>query len=175
MGKELFATPGRQHRQAYALLLFGLICLLGAWLLHLNPYRFPVGVFLLGLGMLLSTLFYPGRLIIAGSLTTAVGLAVYLGFSGSIPGGQIFPAYILALGVGLLAIALAARRGYVGKGALSPALIVIAVGLIEVLLVAHMTPPNLIPFALSLWLPGLALLVLGLLYFFLSRKPGNDR
>ncbi|GER90653.1 hypothetical protein KDW_48150 [Dictyobacter vulcani] len=107
---------------------------------------------------------------IAGSLVTALGLAVFLGFSGLIPGGQIFPAYILALGVGLLAVAFAARRGYVGRGALSPALIVIGAGLIEILLIAHLTPAGLIPFALSLWLPGLALLVLGIIYFLGTKR-----
>ncbi len=171
MERRFLATSTSQQRQAYALLLIGIILLSGAWLLHLNPYDYPLGVFLLGVGMLISVLFNPARLVIAGCLTTTIGIAVFLGFKGLIPGGQIFPVYILALGIGLLAIAFAARQGYVGQGAISPAMIVLGVGLIEILLVAHLTPPGFIPFALSLWLPGLGLLLLGTLYFFISREP----
>ena len=81
------------------------------------------------------------------------------------PGNLVFPVYILALGIGLLIIALAARRGYVGRGALSPAIIVMGVGIIEILLAKHLTPANFIPFMLSFWLPGLGLLALGVIYF----------
>src|SRR5215469_9366156 len=123
MGKEIIAASARQQRQTYALLLLGIVLLLGAWLLHPNPSNFPAGVLLFGVGMLISSLFNPGRLIIASSLTTSIGIAVFLAFKGQIPGNQVFPAYILALGIGLLAIAFAARRGYVGRGAISPALI----------------------------------------------------
>jgi len=175
MAKEFSATFANQQRQAYALLLFGAILLLGAWLLHPNPFDYPIGVLLLGVGMLISSLLNPGRLIIASSLTTAIGVAVFLVFKGVIPGNQALPAYILALGIGLLAIAIAARRGYVGRGAVSPAGIVIGVGLIEVLLVGHLTPPGLIAFALSLWLPGLGLLLLGIIYFLMGRKSGRER
>ncbi len=168
MGKASATTADR--RQVYALLLFGIISLLGAWLLHPNPADYPIGVFVLGIGMLIASLLNPYRLIIASSLTTAMGIAVYLAFRGLLPGGQIFPAYILALGIGLLAIAFAGRRGYVRPGAISPAVIVIGIGLIEVLLVGGLTPPALIPFALSLWLPGFGLLVLGIIYFLIGRR-----
>jgi hypothetical protein len=161
------------QRQAYALLIIGLISLLGAWLLHPDPYSYPIGVLLFGVGMLIAALLNPARLVIASSLTTAIGIALFLGFKRLIPGGQIFPAFIFAIGVGLLAIAFAARRGYVGRGALSPAIIVLVAGLIEILLAAHLTPSGLIPFALSLWFPGLGLLVLGILYFFFGREPGR--
>lgn len=170
MAKEFSATLVNRQRQVYTLLLLGIICLLGAWLIQLKSSDYPLGVFLFGAGMLISSLFNPGRLVIASSLTTAIGIAVFVGFKGLIPGNQIFPAYILALGIGLLAIAFAVRRGYVGRGAISPACIVIGVGLIEVLLVGRLTPPGLIPFALSLWLPGLGLLVLGILYFLIDRR-----
>ena len=168
MAKEFLST--RQQRQVGALLVLGIVLLLAAWLVHPSSAQYPVGVFLLGAGMLVSSLLNPHRLIIASSLTTAIGVAVFLGFKGLIPGSQVFPAYILALGIGLLVIALAARRGYVGKGALSPACIVIGVGLIEVLLVGRLTPPGLVPFALSLWLPALGLLLLGVIYLVADRS-----
>lgn len=154
----------RNRRQAGVLLLFGVICLLLAWLLHPD---YPIGVLVFGLGMLLSLTLNPYRLGIAACLTTALGVAVYLVFRGLAP---VLPAYILALGVGLLGIALLGRRGYVGKGALSPSIIVIGVGIIEYLLTKNLTPAGFIPFMLSLWLPGIGLLVLGLLYWLTSAR-----
>ena len=171
MERKSSSTSTNQRYQAYALLLIGIILLLGAWLLHPDPYTYPIGVFLLGAGMLIAALLNPARLVIAASLTTAIGIAVFLGFKRLIPGGQVFPVYILALGIGLLAIAFAARRGYVERGAMSPAIIVFAIGLIEILLAARLTPSGLIPFALSLWLPGLGLLLLGIVYFFIGSEP----
>ncbi|WP_126580016.1 hypothetical protein [Tengunoibacter tsumagoiensis] len=170
MRRNLLVRATRSQRQAYTLLIVGIILLLGAWLLHINPYAYPLGVFLLGAGMLVAAFIDPARLMIAGSMTTAIGIAVFLGFRGLIPGSQIFPTYILALGIGLLAVAFAARRGYVGRGAISPAIIVLGVGLIEILLAAHLTPSSLIPFALSLWFPGLGLILLGILYLIRSMK-----
>lgn len=155
----------RALRQALALLLLGIICLLIAWLLHPT---YPVGVLVLGLGMLIAVLFNPHRLVIAASLVTAVGLAVFLFFSHILPGNQVLSSYILAIGIGLLAIAFATRRGYVGAGAVSPALLVLLVGVIEALLAANLTPPGFISFMLSFWLPGLGLLVLGLIYLLLN-------
>jgi hypothetical protein len=171
MRKAFVATYANQQSQAYVLLLFGAMLLLGAWLVHPNPSDYPGGVLLFGVGMLISSFLYPGRLIIASSLATALGVAVFLVFKGLIPGSQAFPTYILAIGIALLAIAFAGRRGYVGRGAVSPAGIVIGVGLIEVLLIGHLTPPWLIPFALSLWFPGLGLLVLGIIYFVMGKRP----
>jgi hypothetical protein len=156
------------RQQAYALLLLGVVCLVLAWLLHPNPFSYPLGVLLLGIGMLIAALLNPGRLVIAASLTTALGIAVFLGFKHLIPGSQIFPSYILAIGVALLAIALAARRGYIGKGAVTPGIIVIVAGIIEVLLVGGLTPPAFLPFMLSLWLPGCGLLLLGIIYFLIG-------
>ncbi|BCL77788.1 hypothetical protein ccbrp13_02530 [Ktedonobacteria bacterium brp13] len=170
MVKDVTTMHAQEQRQAYALLLIGIILLLTAWLLHPNPTNYPVGILLLGVGMLISSLLNPGRLVIAGSLTTVLGIAVFLAFKGLLPANQILPAYIIALGIGLLIIAIAARRGYVGRGALSPAIIVLGVGLIQVLLAAHLTPPGLIPFALSLWLPGLGLLLLGIIYFVTAQR-----
>ena len=62
------------------------------------------------------------------------------------------------------------RRGYIGAGAVTPGLIVVAVASIELLLAEHLTPGNFVPFMLSLWLPGIGLLVLGLIYGAVSMR-----
>jgi hypothetical protein len=59
-----------------------------------------------------------------------------------------------------------ARRGYVRAGALTPAIFTFLVGIIQY-------PPTGIArmisaFVLSLWFPAAALLVLGLVYWFVS-------
>jgi hypothetical protein len=74
--------------------------------------------------------------------------------------------HIIAISLALLGIALMARKGYIGAGALTPAIFAFLVGLIQY-------PPTgiarvIAPFILSLWFPGIALLVLGLVYWFLS-------
>jgi hypothetical protein len=158
------------RRQAAVLFLLGILFLALAWLLHPNPYEYPVGVFLLGAGMLIATFFYPTRLIIASYMLTPLGLAIFLFFKHLIPGNQIFPAYILALGIGLLIIAFFTRRGYIGTGALTPAFLVIVVGIIEALLLANLTPAGFVSFMLSLWLPGTGLFLLGVIYFLLPGK-----
>lgn len=161
-------TTRANLRQAYILLVLGGLSLVAAWVLRLNPLTYPIGILLLGLGMLVAALVNPTHLVIASCLTTALGVAVLLAFRQVIPGNQILPAYILAIGVGLFVIALAARRSYINRGALSPAILVIVVGVIEYLLAKGLTPSWFIPFALSLWLPGIGLLILGLGYLLSS-------
>jgi hypothetical protein len=156
------------QRQAYVLLLLGAICLVIAWLVPLNPFSFPIGVLFLGLGTLLAAFFYPDRLLIPGCLVTGIGLAVFLVFKHLIPGNQTLAAYILGIGLGLLALVPAMKRGYVGPAALSPAILVLLIGLIEVFLAAGLTPGGFIPFMISFWLPGLGLLLLGVIYFLRS-------
>jgi hypothetical protein len=156
-------------RQASVLLLLGIVCLLAAWLLHFSTSTYPVGVLALGVGIFIAAMFNPYRLLAAGWFTMLLGIAVFLFFSGRISGSQVFPAYIIAMGLGLLGIAFMAQRGYVGAGAVTPALLVLVVGIIESLLAAHLTPHDFIPFMLSLWLPGIGLLVLGLVYLVASQ------
>ncbi len=156
--------------QAFLLLILGVLCLLAAWLLHPNAYAYPVGIVVLGLGMLLAAALNPYRLLIGGILTTLIGIAVFLSFKPVIPvlRGQDLITFILAIGLALLGIALMTRRGYIGAGAVTPGLIVVAVAIIELLLAEHLTPGNFVPFMLSLWLPGIGLLVLGLIYVAVS-------
>lgn len=161
------ATHARKLRQIYALLILGVICLLLAWLWHPS---YPLGVLVLGVGMSIATLLNPYRLAAASWLVTPLGLAVFLAFNRTLPGGEIFPVYIIALGIGLLGCALMARRGYIGKGPVTPGLIVLVVGLVEYLLIGGHTPNNFVPFMLSFWLPGAGLLLLGILYLFASQR-----
>ncbi|OLB40931.1 MAG: hypothetical protein AUH94_00485 [Ktedonobacter sp. 13_2_20CM_2_54_8] len=158
--------------QAFLLLILGVFCLLAAWLLHPNAYAYPVGVLVLGLGMLLAAALNPYRLMIGGILTTFIGIAVFLSFKPVIPvlRGQDLVTFLLAIGLALLGIALMTRRGYIGAGAVTPGLIVVAVAIIELLLAEHLTPGNFVPFMLSLWLPGIGLLVLGLIYVAVSMR-----
>ena len=148
------------RRQAYALLLLGVVFLFIAWLGILNPYA--LGVVLFGLGMLAGAPLNPRRYLSAGWLTTSLGVATFLMFRNYIPASQILTAHLLAIGLGLLGIAWMAQRGYTSRGELTPGLFVVGVGVTEFLQAAHLTPSPLVPFALSLWLPGSGLFVLGL-------------
>ncbi len=154
-------------RQAYVLLVLGVILLTLAWFLQLNPFVYPLGLFLFGLGMLIGAAFNPRRLLIAGILVTAIGASIFLAYKRTIipdAGNSI----VLAIGFGLVSIALAARRGYITAGAMTPAVIVLLVGLVEYRPTAQYLPANVTPFILSLWFPGLGLLVLGLIYALVS-------
>jgi hypothetical protein len=164
----LTATRTSNVQQASVLILLGIVFLALAWLLNFNPYAIPVGVFLFGVAMLASSLLNPSRLGSAGWLTTFLGVATFLTFKHLIPGSQILAYHLLAVGLGLLAIAFMARKGYILAGAITPSLLVIVVGGIEFLLAANLTPRNFIPFMLSLWLPGFGLLILGIIYLITS-------
>ena len=166
----LTAARANNVQQAYVLIVLGIVFLAVAWLLNLNPSTVPVGVFLFGVGMLVASLLNPSRLGSAGWLTTFLGVATFLTFKHLIPGNQILAYHLLAVGLGLLAIAFMARKGYIRAGAITPALIVIVVGVLEFLLAANLTPRNFIPFMLSLWLPGYGLLVLGIIYLITSGR-----
>lgn len=82
--------------QAYVLLLLGIACLLAAWLIHPNISVYPIGVMILGFGMLIASVINPYRLVVASFLTTTLGIAAYLFFkhliSGNIdnPGSSLF-------------------------------------------------------------------------------------
>src|SRR5437868_2995724 len=153
-------SRANNRRQAYALLLLGVVFLAVAWLGILNPY--PLGVLLFGLGMLGVAPLNPRRFLSAGWLTTWLGVATFLMFRHYIPDSQTLTAHLLAIGLGLLGIVWIARHGHIGAGALTPGIFVVGVGVTEYLQAVHLTPSALVPFALSLWLPGSGLFVLGL-------------
>lgn len=161
-------TRVSNRRQAYVLLVLGIVFLAMAWLLQLNPFTYPIGLLLFGIGILMAAFFNPYRLMIGGILTTSIGIAIFFAFKHTFAnsGDTLF----LAIGLGLLGIALAARRGYIGAGALTPGFIVLVVGLVEFPPTAHYLPPTFAPFVLSLWFPGLGLLILGLVYLLVSGR-----
>ena len=70
--KVSLRAPSRTNnrRQAYAMLLLGIICLLAAWLLHPSTGNYPIGVMVLGIGILIATLINPYRLMAASWLVT---------------------------------------------------------------------------------------------------------
>ena len=162
--QHLFSMHASAHsnnyRQAYVLLLLGFVFLTLAWLGMFNA--FSIGVLLFGLGMLGVAPLNPRRFLSAGWLTTWLGVATFLMFQHYIPDSQTLTAHLLAIGLGLLGIAWMTHRGYLGSGALTPGLFVVGLGVVESLQAAHLTPATLVPFALSLWLPGSGLSVLGL-------------
>lgn len=164
--KAQTATLASSRLQPYSLLVLGILFLLGALLLRLNPFAYPIGVFLFGFGLLLSAAFNPYRLLIGGILLSTLGIAVFFAFTRYIPyGGSTL---ILAIGVALLALAYAARQGYIGRGAVTPGILVVLVGLIEYPPAARLLPGNYAAFLLSLWFPAIGLLVLGIIYLLLS-------
>jgi hypothetical protein len=161
--------------QTYVLLILGFVCLLIALFLHPTTSEYPVGVMIFGFGMLIACIVNPYRLVIASFLTTALGIAVYLFFKHLIAGNEVFPEYIIAIGIGLIGIALMARRGYVGAGALTPGIFVLGVGIIEYWLISgysigSLTQERFISFMLSPWLPGIGLTILGITYFLISTR-----
>ena len=169
------SSKSKMYLQAYLLLILGIVCLLVALLLHPSTGEYPVGVMIFGLGMLIACIVNPYRLVIASFLTTALGIAVYLFFKHLIPGDEVFPEYIIAMGIGLIGIALMGRRGFVGAGALTPGIFVLGVGVIEFWLIngysiGSLTPERFITFMLSFWLPSIGLLLLGLIYLLLSLR-----
>jgi hypothetical protein len=169
------SSKNNTYLQAYVLLILGFVCLLAAWLIHPTTGEYPVGVMIFGLGMLIASISNPYRLVIASFLTTALGIAIYLFFKHLIPGNEVFPEYIIAIGIGLIGIAFMARRGYVGAGAITPGILVLGVGLIEYWLISgysigSLTPERFITFMLSLWLPGIGLLLLGVIYLLVRMR-----
>ena len=170
-------TTSENHttRQAYVLLILGIVCLLAAWLAHPNTGEYPIGVMVFGFGMLIASFINPYRLVVASFITIILGIAAFLFFKHFIAGNEVFPVYIIAIGIGLIGIALMARRGYVGAGAVTPGIIVLGVGIVEYWLIGGynlggLTPDRFISFMLSLWLPAIGLTILGVIYLLFSMR-----
>ena len=160
---SLSKTGGARNRtQALLLIVFGLLCLLCAFFLHYTPSAYPIGLFLFGLGMLIAAFVNPYRLLISGILVTVIGADIFLEFKNLIP--YAGDTTVLAIGIGLILVALAARRGYMGVGAMTPGLIVILVGIFLYPPATHFFPRGYVNFVLSLWFPGILLLALGIIY-----------
>jgi hypothetical protein len=161
--------------QAYVLLILGCVCLLVSWLIHPNTSEYPVGVMIFGFGMLIACVINPYRLVIASFLTTTPGIAVYLFFKHPIPGNEVLPEYMIAIGIGPIGIAFIGSSGLCwGRSSHSwhP-----RIGSWDYRILADhwytigsLTPDRFIAFMLSLWLPSIGLLLLGLTYLLLSMR-----
>ena len=163
---QRFRLHDRDALQSYLLLGLGAICLLGALFLQLDYRVYPVGLFLFGLGLLIAAAINPSQLIIAGLFFTFVGAAFLLGLKQLIPFDNAL--LIIAISLALIGIALAARKGHVTAGALTPGIFTLLVGIIQY--PPFGIGPLIAPFVLSLWFPGIALLVFGLVYWFVSMR-----
>ena len=165
----IFASRRNNNQwQAYTLLLLGMFFLAGAWLRLLNAY--PVGELFFGSSMLAAAMFNTRRFLAVAWLTTLIGLAGFLVFGHILPGNQILAVHVMAIGLGILGIRWMVRRGYISTDTMMPGLVIISVGIIEYLQAAHLTPAHFLSFALSLWLPGYGLLVLGLVCLVTSKR-----
>src|SRR5258706_15926844 len=115
---QRFRLHNREAVQAYILLGFGVVFLLGALLLQLNYRVYPVGLLLFGLGLLIAAAVNPSLLMDGGLFFTFLGAAFFLALR------QLFPfdnaLLIIAIGLALIGIALIARRGYVTAGVFTP-------------------------------------------------------
>ncbi len=154
----------RNALQAYILLGFGVIFLLGALLLRLSIRAYPLGLFLFGLGLLIAAIVNLDHLVIAGVFFTFVGAA--FAFRGLLPFDNAL--LIIAVSLALLCIAFMTRKGYIGAGAWTPGIFTLLVGIIQYppLGIARLLAPTV----LSLWFPGFGLLILGIAYWFLSTR-----
>lgn len=169
----LRTTHAKNLRQAYVLLILGVITLLAAWLLHPGLANYPIGPLVLGVGFFIASTFNLYRLAVVSWFALPLGIYAYFEFNKNFihfNGNEAFPALIIALGLGLLGIVFIARRGYVKPGAISPAIIVLGVGILEYLLAANHAPANTISFILSLWFPAFSLLLFGIFYLLTSRR-----
>src|SRR5260221_4987745 len=91
------ASHVQNLRQAYALLLLGIICLLAAWLLHPDTRIYPIGVLVLGIAMLIATIINPYRLMAASLLQTLADISSLLTLKNLISGTHPFPAILIDL------------------------------------------------------------------------------
>lgn len=175
MSNAFFTKIGaynRERSQAYVLLALGIILILGALLLHPSPFVVPVGLLFFGLGTLISAAFNPARLAIAGIIYTLVGAVIFDAFKPIIPYDSSLA--VIAVGLALFAIAFLARRGYVGTGAISPSILILIVGILLYQPTGRTASRFLAPFILSLWFPGVMLLLIGSLYYLQSIRK-NDK
>jgi hypothetical protein len=153
----------RDRLQAYILLGFGLIFMLGALFLHPSPFAVPIGLLFFGLGILLSAIFNPARLTIAGVIFTLIGAVIFIAFKPIIPYDSGLA--VIASGLALITIAFLTRRGYIGKGAVTPGILILLVGLLLYQPTGREASKFLAPFILSLWFPGVMLFLIGLIYY----------
>ncbi len=182
MPTAMATRPRRNRLQAYVLLILGVISLIVAQFLNLHPFTYPIGILVFGVGLLIAFFFNPRHLAVASWMILFMGIEIFLLFKNLIPGNQTLSTFVLAIAAGLLVVNILGRLGFVGKAAISPVIFVIIFGLLEYALSAHQLtvsytsiglnslsadpslPTDALNFLLSLWLPGIGLILFGLYY-----------
>jgi hypothetical protein len=169
--------------QAYVLLILGIIALILAQFLHLRPFEYPIGILAFGFGLVIAFFFNPRHLAVASWMIFFMGIEIFLLFKTHIiPANQTLSTFVLAIAAGLLVVTILGKLGFVGKGAISPFIFVLIFGLLEYALAAGQLtvtytsigitslnadpslPKDALNFLLSLWLPGIGLILFGLYY-----------
>ena len=120
-----------------------------------------------GIGLLLGWLIYPQRLFILTALVLPLGIINQLFDSHIISGHYLEAAHLLALALGLLTITWAMRSipAWAKPAALSPGVVVAALGLLLLVADASASAATLI---FSFWLPAAVLGALGCWYLLAS-------
>lgn len=185
-----FSLPARRaarnRLQAYVLIILGIICLLLAWLLspdrfhfsrytnsanfpfYPDPHHYPIGLLALGVGFLIAFFFNPRRLAVLTWMVLLMGIEIYLLYTNRIPGNQALSTFVLAIGIGLIGVAIVSILGLVRRWPFAAAIFVIIVGILEYLLAANMLPSFWVSFILTLWMPGVVLLIFGIVFLITS-------
>lgn len=156
----------RPRTQALALIALGIVCAVLALLTR--PFA-GSGLLALGVGLLLAHLIYRQRLFIAGMTVTAFAVAYVLNAQHVISDGELYGAYILAAALSVGVNVIAARRGYIGHDALSPALLLALIGALVVGSALPGTDAFYANFVL-LDMPAIVLAALGIVYFFAPER-----
>jgi uncharacterized membrane protein HdeD (DUF308 family) len=181
-----FSPPARRaarnRLQAYVLIILGIICLLAAWLLspdrfhfsrytnfahfpfYPDPFHYPIGLLAFGIGLLIAFFFNPRRLAVLTWMVLLLGIQIYLLFTNYIPSNQALSTFALAIGIGLIGVAIVSILGLVRRWPFAAAIFVIIVGILDYLFAAHILSTFWMSFILSLWLPGIGLLIFGIIF-----------
>ena len=161
---------GSARAQGIVLLGMGILCVALAILLH--PIN-QLDLLALGVGLFIGWAFDTRRMFIPATLITLLGLVNVLWQYGIIRGGWLEGAHLIAIGLALVVILLAARRGAltipgVGANPITPGILIAVLGITLVLLGTGIGGAVNV-FVFGLWLPALVFLVVGI-YHLLGRS-----
>ena len=106
-------------------------------------------------------------------LFTLIGAAIFIAYKPLFKYDNAL--VVIAVGIALLGIAFAARRGYVGGGAFTPGILVLLVGLVLYPPIGNSIDGTIAPFILSLLFPSIMFLLLGVIYLALDRRKQGEK
>jgi hypothetical protein len=155
----MMATVWRRAgpRRLIALVAAGIVCALLQLFWHPGD---EVGLLGLGLGLCAGFLADRTRLLIPAALITPIALVNVL-WTAQVLRLDIGVLNLLAAAVGLLLIAWGARAGQVGRGPLSPAVLLGLIGLL-ILGLEQRVAPGFYAWFVTLWMPAVVLPLVGL-------------